>query len=118
LKTYFLSDEKESYFWPFLMISNMTINLNDLKQIVDMVFSSLNQSNELNIEVNADFYWDIPDEELYNPYKNPDNLTLGQLSFDLEELNRLLQKDEVITHDLKRLSTVLRFLSIVSKPLV
>jgi hypothetical protein len=96
----------------------MTISLTDLKQIADVVLSSLQQSNETNIEINVDFYWDIPDEDIYNPYKNPENLTLGQLSFDLEELSRLLHANEVVTYDLKRLSNVFRLLSCVSNPLV
>jgi hypothetical protein len=49
------------------------------------------------------------EEELYNPYKEPSKLRLGQLSFDWENLLRLKCKDETpVSNDLKLLGAILR----------
>jgi len=64
------------------------------------------------IEISNDYYWDISQDELYSPYEEPKNITLGQLSDDLEEVQRLAKSDDAIMYDLKRLSNILKVLSI------
>lgn len=64
------------------------------------------------IEISNDYYWDISQDELYSPYAEPKNITLGQLSDDLEEVQRLAKSDDAIMYDLKRLSNILKVLSI------
>ena len=38
------------------------------------------------IDLPGDFYWDVPAEALYDPYSEPRQLDLGQLSEDWEKL--------------------------------
>lgn len=35
--------------------------------------------------ISNDYYWEISPDEIYDPYKEPENFTLGQLSDDMQE---------------------------------
>lgn len=90
----------------------MKVNIIDIEKITSLLLSKLKESKGSEIEIINDFYWDISEDELYSPYEEPKNFTLGQLSDDLEELQRLTKYDDAITYDLKRLSQILKVLSI------
>ena len=64
------------------------------------------------VEIKDDFYWDVHSEELYNPYEQPKQLTLGQLFDDLKEINRLNKHpDDAISYALNRISNFLKAIS-------
>lgn len=89
------------------------INIDELEKISQMLFSKLKENIGNEIEVNKDFYWNISEEELYNPYDEPSNMTLGQLSDDIERINYVYKfSDEIVNYDLKRLSTIIQVLSL------
>jgi hypothetical protein len=90
----------------------MKINIEEIEKIVLLLLSKLRESKGNEIVLNNDFYWDISLEELYNPYKEPQNITLGQLSDDLDEIQRLNKSDGAIVYDLKRIASILKALSI------
>jgi len=90
----------------------MKVKIDDIEKVASLLLSKLKESKGNEIELNNDFYWDISEEELYNPYQDPKNITLGQLSDDLEEIQRLIKSDDAITYDLKRLASILKALSI------
>lgn len=90
----------------------MNVNIDEIEKITLFLLSELRDSNGSDVEINNDYYWDIlDDEELYNPYEEPKDLTLGQLSFDLDAIQRLANSDDAIAYDLKRLASILRALS-------
>lgn len=90
----------------------MKVNLEEIEKVVSCLLSKLRESKGNEIELNNDYYWDISAEELYNPYEEPKNITLGQLSDDLEEIQRLNKADDAIVYDFKRLASILKALSI------
>ena len=90
----------------------MRINIDKLQWITSFLLLKLKEEKGNEIELQNDFYWDISEKELYNPYENPQNISLGQLSDDLHEVNRLLKSDDAITYDLKRISNIIKALSI------
>ena len=56
-----------------------------------------------------DFYWDIPVEELYDPYTTPNDLDLGQLSEDWEKLRAIARGETLpVGYSLTWLAAVLR----------
>lgn len=90
----------------------MRINLKDIISVLKLVFDKYEQLNIDFIETDKDYYWDIPFDELYNPYKQPENLTLGQLSFEIEELQKLLQGNStIVAYDLKLIANILKAIS-------
>ena len=90
----------------------MTINLDDLEKIILLLIKKMKQSKGDTLEIVNDYYWDVPKEVLYNPYKEPENITLGQLSEDLIEIQKVIEGKEPIVYDLKRVSCILKALSI------
>ena len=91
----------------------MKININELQQCLSQLLSNLKESKGENIELSKDFYWDISSDELYNPYEQPKELSLGQLSDDWQEIKRLVDNNSSnsIPYDLIRISNILRALS-------
>lgn len=90
----------------------MKVNIDEIQKITSLLLSKLKESKGNEIEISNDYYWDISQDELYSPYEEPKNVTLGQLSDDLEEVQRLIKSDDAIMYDLKRLSNILKVLSI------
>lgn len=94
------------------MDSNMKVNIDEIQKITSLLLLKLKEIKGNDIEIRNDYYWDISDEELYRLYESPKNITLGQLSDDLEELQRLNRSDDAIIYDLRRLSGIFKVLSI------
>ena len=90
----------------------MKVNIDEIQKITSLLLSKLKESKGNEIEINNDYYWEISNEELYNPYEEPRNITLGQLSDDLDEVHRILQSDDAIMYDLKRIAGILKTLSL------
>lgn len=95
------------------MDNNVKVKIDEIQEIVTLLLSNLKERKGNEIELESDFYWDISNDQLYNAYDDPNDLSLGQLSDDLAELNRLVKsKDEAIPYDLKRVAEILKALSI------
>ncbi len=91
----------------------MKVNIDEIQKITSLLFSKLREQNGDEVELENDFYWDISSDELYKPYDDPKDISLGQLSDDLKEVQRLSQSsDEAIPYDLKRIAEIIKALSI------
>ncbi len=90
----------------------MKVNIDEIQKIAFLLFAKLKESNGVEIELKSDYYWCFVEEEIYNPYDDPKNLTLGQLSDDLNELHNSLLSDDLVSYDLRRLARILEALSI------
>ena len=91
----------------------MKINIDELEDCLSQLLSKLKESKGLNIELTNDFYWDIHSDELYNPYVQPKELSLGQLSDDWQEIKRLVgnNSSNSIPYDIIRITNILKALS-------
>jgi len=91
----------------------MRLNLDDLQGVISLLLSNIKDEKGVEIELKNDFYWDISAKELYNPYEEPKDITLGQLSDDIQEVKKLSQSGEnAIPYDLKRVAEILKAISI------
>ena len=91
----------------------MKININDLKKISELLLDYIKKNNSDYVEIKHDYYWFLDKEELYNPYDKPNQseLTLGQLSTDWENLEKILRsEDDPVGYALVWLSSILRYL--------
>lgn len=87
----------------------MRINVSELRAISAQLFSHLEESGRDSVEIPSDYYWDISKENRYNPYEEPTNFDLGQLTDDWAELQKIaLGEKEPIGYALVWFSTVLR----------
>jgi len=91
----------------------MKVNVDEIRTILNLLLDKLKESKGNIIVLNNDYYWNIWDNELYNPNKKPEGLTLGQLSSDLDDLNMLYQSqaEDATIYDLKKMSEILKALS-------
>ncbi len=86
----------------------MDIALSELKAIFLKEVDHLEKLGYDKINIPIDYYWNIPQEERYDPYKKPENLDIGQISDDWQGLQKILRGDrDPVTYDLVWLSTIL-----------
>jgi hypothetical protein len=90
----------------------MKINISDLRKTSEILFDFLESSGLNSVELDSDFYWIITKkEQLFNPYKKPDDLGLGQLHDDYKCLENILDgTNEPINYSFVCLSSIFRFL--------
>ena len=86
----------------------MDVKVSELRTLCTMLLDHLEKIHGESVNLNVDYYWNIPKEERYNPHEEPRNLNLGQLSEDLSFLKGFLTNEhEPITYGLVWLSTIL-----------
>jgi len=61
----------------------MEVNIRQLREVTDKIFSHLLEDGVEKLDLTADYYWQIPREFLYDKYDEPKSFTMGQLSEDL-----------------------------------
>lgn len=89
----------------------MIIDIAELQKISDRLFKQLNHIGIQTVELQVDYYWDIPSIQRYNIYAEPDEFTVGQLQSDLQELSKVLSGErEPIPYHLVWLAALLRAL--------
>jgi hypothetical protein len=87
----------------------MEIKISELSQICTKLFLHLQELGYETIDISEDFYWNIPKSELYNPYQRPNQLDLGQLSDDWNDLITVLSgEEEPYANGLVDLAPILR----------
>jgi hypothetical protein len=91
---------------------SLQINLHEIEKAMSILLKDLREYQGEVIEVEpVDYYWSIRREELYDPYQQPTDLTLGQLTDDLEEMKKIAAgKAEPVSLDLVKMSAILAML--------
>ncbi|MBE9064063.1 hypothetical protein [cf. Phormidesmis sp. LEGE 11477] len=89
----------------------MNVELKEIENALQSIFSHLYSSGMNSVEIGKDFYWHIPKADRYEPYEQPSNFTMGQLSSDLENLNKISSGDEQpLAYSLIWVASILRYL--------
>ncbi|HYX37724.1 MAG TPA: hypothetical protein VE954_31875 [Oligoflexus sp.] len=87
----------------------MEIKVSELRSIANKLFDHLEHRGHSSLTIESDFYWSIPQEQLYDTYADPKNFTQGQLSDDWSELQSILKGEkEPLGFALVWLASVLR----------
>jgi len=74
-----------------------------------VLLQHLEESGQKEFEITEDFYWDVPADKRYEPYEEPKELTVGQLSDDWSEVTHMVNGDrELVAYGLVWLASVLR----------
>jgi len=91
----------------------MRVNIIELKQILNLLLNKLENKYGEVLDLDVDFYWDIAFDEVYNPYEEPKNISLGQLSDDLDVITKLYyNSNNIVIYDLKRIAEILKAISV------
>ncbi len=90
----------------------MKIKIAELEKVLSDLLAELHEQKCEEIEIDKeDFYWAISKEELYNPYNQPNQLTLGQLSDDLEHIHKIFEKKlPIVCYDFAKISYIFLFI--------
>jgi hypothetical protein len=67
----------------------MIVRISELRQIFDVLMTYCEKDGISELEIEADYYWNIPTEERYDLDQPPDDLDVGQLSHDWERLTAI-----------------------------
>ncbi|MDU4353596.1 hypothetical protein CRX67_09250 [Enterobacteriaceae bacterium A-F18] len=89
----------------------MQIELSFLEKIVNTIFLEMKRCGMDSVPLDEDFYWNIPSESLFDPYNEPNQLDIGQLAEDYEILRLAHSQHSLVSHNLKNVSALMRFLS-------
>jgi hypothetical protein len=91
-------------------LSMITVNIDELHETITLLLMKLKEKKGVNVELTNDYYWGIDSKELYNPYDQPKDFALGQLSFDWEHIQKA-NPEELIPYDFEKVSCILKALS-------
>jgi len=87
----------------------MKIEVADLRKMFEVLAEHLEETGQASVEIPWDFYWEVSREERYDPYSEPKQLSLGQLSDDWNELLKIRDGEmPSVGHALVWLSSILR----------
>lgn len=91
------------------MTESTRISLQDLRRVFDVLIQHIESTQGLTIELEVDYFWSIPPSDLYQLYKEPDELTVGQLTESLDNLKVIIEDPTRATsYGLVWLSDVIR----------
>lgn len=94
----------------------MKVKVTELQRICDVLLNRFGSRGIEDIELDKDFYWDIPAAQRYDPYVEPTTHTLGQLETDWNELREVLGNDKAaINYHIVWLSAIMRAIGEVSE---
>ncbi len=87
----------------------MRITTHQLRSAAVALLRHLDETGQSEFEINEDYYWFVPEQSVYQPYQEPKDLTLGQLSHDWNEVQALASgQREPLGHVLVWLASLLR----------
>ena len=66
----------------------------DLRTATNLLLDHLEATAGGEIEIEDDFYWEVPSESRYDRYSEPREHTLGQLSEDIEHIVKVARETE------------------------
>ncbi|KQT28481.1 hypothetical protein ASG22_19970 [Chryseobacterium sp. Leaf405] len=93
------------------MENSIKIQKEELKQVFFTLINKIDNLNEDEIYFQKDLYWNINDEELYNVYEEPKNITIGSIKEDWDFLQKILTSDrEIINYDFNKIANILRLI--------
>lgn len=87
----------------------MEVRVSDLRSLAEKLLVHVQECDGEVVIIDHDYYWAISQADRYEPYKEPQEFTMGQISDDLRELDRIRSgESEPIGYALVWLSSVLR----------
>jgi hypothetical protein len=89
----------------------MEIDIKTLENATKYIFQHIKDKGIKSVEIKEDFYWNISSEEKYNPYHEPTDLDLGQLSDDWLEIKKIaLREKQPISYSLVWLAAIYKIM--------
>jgi hypothetical protein len=71
--------------------NNLIVSLDEIEKAVKVVIQHLRTQKLTHAEIPEDYYWEVSEDERYNPAENPTDLSLGQLSEDWDRVQQIVK---------------------------
>jgi hypothetical protein len=85
------------------------VSVQVLRQTAEILLRHLEEVEGPEVRLEKDYFWSVPEEQLYDVYSEPTSFTVGQLSECMSNLEALTEDPErVITYGLVWLGDVIR----------
>jgi hypothetical protein len=93
---------------------DLKIKVADLREVTNRIFDHIEHDLKIDeVTLDKDCYWDIADEQLYNPLEDPSSFSLGQLFDDWEFLTHILSdKEQAVSIMFIHLAPLLRYVGL------
>lgn len=89
----------------------MEIDIETLETANQYIFDYIKDKGIKSIKIEEDFYWNIDSKEKYDPYNEPKNLDLGQLSDNWLEIKKIaFQEKQPISYSLVWLAALYKII--------
>ncbi len=72
---------------------SVIVHLDEIEKAIHLVIEHLNNQHIAVAELPEDYYWEISEEQRYDPAQNPKDLSLGQLSEDWDRVQQIVKGD-------------------------
>lgn len=98
---------------------SVTVSVASLRAGVAMLLDRVEREFGPDVDLAADYYWDLPLAATFDPEQDPAGHTLGSLAEDVESLGHLLRaepEDPFVWHDLSHVVGILRRLAALDLP--
>lgn len=90
------------------MSETTTVTVDELRQVTAAMLDWLEDHVGERVEIDVDLFWWIDAKQVYDPYRDPNGLTIGSAADSIEFLHRSVDAEERIGYGLVWLSQVLR----------
>jgi len=92
----------------------MKVNISELQLTISTLLEKLKENKGNEIDLEHDYFWSLSSEDIFNIDENPKERGLGQLSFDLELIEKLKVEnfEYALGYHLEYISNILRALGI------
>ncbi len=96
----------------------LEVDLGDLRTALDILIDHVVEvQGSTTVRLPHDYFWSVPSDELFNVLESPQNLTIGQLSESLVNLQLMRQDEErVISYGFVWAADVLRAVALTVRP--
>lgn len=86
----------------------MQITTQELRHAVEVLLNYLEDTGHTVLTIERDHYWWVSADQRYDPHRQPNELTLGQLTDDWAEITKIVTGESApIGYSLVWLSTIL-----------
>ncbi len=90
------------------MTDRIDISTRTLRTILNRLVDHLEVTDGERVLLEHDYFWSVPSPAIYNPYEQPNELTIGQLSESWANLEQVLADDAEVAYAFVWLGDILR----------
>lgn len=87
----------------------MIVRSDELHNALDILLQHFEKEGQNCFQIDGDFYWNVPADELYDRYDQPVHLDVGQLSEDWARIEQIVRGEhEPVANGFVWLAAILR----------